>query len=131
MDIAHASRKRILLIDDNFLTREALSMLLTGEGYMVAAAANGEEALRRLRGCGPVDLILLDLAMPVMDGEHFRAAQRECPDLANIPVVVFSGCEPSEGQAVALGAAGWLRKPVPTPELLATVRRCSAAARVG
>lgn len=117
--------RRILLIDDNFLTREALSLTLTAEGYMVVTAGNGEEALRRLQSCEPVDLILLDLAMPVMDGEHFRAAQRGTPSLAGIPVIVFSGSERAESLAGALGAAACLRKPVATPELLDTIRHVS------
>jgi CheY-like chemotaxis protein len=95
---------------------------------MVVTAANGQEAINRLRCCEPVDVILLDLAMPVMDGQHFRAAQRADERLAGIPIVVFSGTEQAEGAAVELGAVACLRKPVPTAELLETIRRCCAPA---
>jgi CheY-like chemotaxis protein len=119
-----AAHKRVLLVDDNFLTREVLSLALAADGYMVATAANGEEALGRLRGGTPVDVILLDLGMPVMDGPRFRAAQRGQERLARIPVVVLTGSARAEDEAKALGAAGCLKKPVPTPELLQAVHRC-------
>jgi CheY-like chemotaxis protein len=123
-----AAHKRVLLVDDNFVTREVLSLALAADGYMVATAANGEEALGRLKAGTPVDVILLDLAMPVMDGPHFRAAQRRQGELAKIPVVVLSGSAQAEREAGELGAAGCLKKPVPTPELLEAVRRCCAPA---
>src|SRR5207248_1971254 len=63
--------KRILLIDDDFTTREVMSVLLGGDGYRVSVAANGAEALERLRSPDRPELILLDLKMPVMDGCSF------------------------------------------------------------
>jgi CheY-like chemotaxis protein len=117
-------RKRILLIDDNFVTQEMLSLTLAAEGYMVVTAANGQEAIARLQKCEPVDVILLDLSMPVMDGQHFRDAQRADDRLANIPTIVFSGSEDAEGTAAALGVVGCLRKPVTTAELLDMIQHC-------
>jgi CheY-like chemotaxis protein len=112
------------LIDDNFVTRETLSLALAAEGYMMVAAGNGQEAIDRLKSCEPVDLILLDLSMPVMDGQHFREAQRASEKLADIPIIVFSGSDQAEGAAAALGAVGCLHKPVSTSELLDMIRRC-------
>jgi CheY-like chemotaxis protein len=127
MVTATTAHKRILLIDDNFLTRETLSMTLAAEGYMVVTAGNGQEAIERLQCCEPVDVILLDLSMPVMDGQHFREAQRSRQRLAGIPTVVFSSSDEAEDVAKALGAVGWLRKPVATAELLEMVQRCCNA----
>lgn len=121
---ATPTHKRILLIDDNFVTRETLSLTLAAEGYMVVTAGNGREAIERLQSCEPVDMILLDLSMPVMDGQHFREAQRSRERLARIPTVVFSGSDGAEEMAKELGAVGCLRKPVETAELLDTIRRC-------
>ena len=122
--MAALSHKRILLIDDNPVTREAISMILAADGYCVALANNGADALHRLRAHRRPDLILLDLAMPVLDGQHFRREQQEDQALASIPILVFSGAEAADEEAVALGAAGCLHKPVDPGRLLEVVRRC-------
>jgi CheY-like chemotaxis protein len=130
MVAALPTHKRLLLIDDNFITRETLSMSLAAEGYMMVAACNGQEAIDRLQSCEPVDLILLDLSMPVMDGQHFREAQRARKELADIPVIVFSGSDQAEETAASLGAVAWLHKPVATADLLDVVRRCCDTAKL-
>ncbi|HVS37484.1 MAG TPA: response regulator, partial [Gemmataceae bacterium] len=118
--------KRILLIDDNPATREATSMILAATGYCVALAGNGADALLRLREHRPPDLILLDLAMPVVDGRQFRREQQKDPALAAIPIVVFSAAEQAPEEAAALGACGCLVKPVDPSRLLQVVRECCA-----
>ena len=75
------------------LTRGAIKMLLEWEGYQVDCAANGQEALDYLHGQGEPELILLDVMMPVLDGEEFRREQQRDPSLAKIPVVVVSALE--------------------------------------
>ncbi len=122
--MAATPHKRILLIDDNPVTREAISMILAGAGYCVALANNGADALHRLREHRRPDLILLDLAMPVLDGQHFRREQQQDQELGSIPIVIFSGVEGADEEAVALGAAGCMRKPVDPGRLLEVVRRC-------
>ena len=122
--MAATPHKRILLIDDNPLTREAISMLLAGAGYCVALANNGADALHRLREHRRPDLILLDLAMPVLDGQHFRREQQQDQALASIPIVIFSGSERADEEAVALGAVACLHKPVELGRLLDVVGRC-------
>ncbi len=122
--MAATPHKRILLIDDNPMTREAISMILAGVGYCVALANNGADALHRLREHRRPDLILLDLAMPVLDGQHFRREQQQDQTLTSIPIVIFSGAERAEEEAVALGAAGCLHKPVDLGRLLQVVERC-------
>ena len=90
---AHA-RGRVLVIEDERDIRDALAEALSYEGYDVAVAANGREALRALRG-GPLpDVILLDLVMPEMSGWEFRQVQIHDPALAGIPVVVVSASDP-------------------------------------
>jgi CheY-like chemotaxis protein len=123
--------KRVLLVDDNFVTQEMLSLALTAEGYMVVTAANGRDAINRLKSCEPVDVILLDLSMPVMDGQHFREAQRENARLADIPIIVFSASREAERTATELGAAGCLTKPVSTTALLEAVNRCVEPSQAG
>jgi CheY-like chemotaxis protein len=122
-DVRRLAEQHILIVEDDAITREAMSMVLEGEGYAVTGAAHGREALDRLRQ-GPLpDLILLDLMMPVMDGWEFRAAQRQDPALAGIPVMVVSAASDAPQKAVALGAAGFLGKPVELDVLLDAVQR--------
>src|SRR4051794_28574938 len=85
-----ASSKLILVVDDDPDLRDTLGQILEDEGYSVAAASNGREALAYLRERPAPSLILLDLMMPVMDGWQFRSEQRLDSVLAKIPVLVIS-----------------------------------------
>jgi CheY-like chemotaxis protein len=116
------SRKNILVIEDDLATREGLVMAVEMAGHEALAAADGQEALRILRAVTPVDLILLDLVMPIMDGWHFREEQLRHPELASIPVLILSACANVMQAAIALGVAGLLQKPVAFDDLLACIR---------
>ena len=111
----------ILLVDDDRDVAEALCTVLVDEGYEVATAANGHEALMYLRSHSPPPrLILLDVMMPVMDGYEFRIEQRRDPTIADIPVLVLTAG--SMGERVAeMGVTGHMRKPVDLDKLLAEV----------
>lgn len=87
----HHRRPHILVVDDDRDVRESISEFLEQDGCSVTSAADGLGALTYLRQCtSPPDLILLDLAMPRMNGFQFREAQLEEPDYAGIPVAVVS-----------------------------------------
>ena len=120
--------KRLLLVEDNELALEILAFLLRGRGYTVSTAANGQEALWRLRAGPAPDCIVLDLRLPGMDGWQFRASQLADPALAGIPVLLLSGQPGLPQEAAALGAAGYLRKPVGAEDLVAAVEQCCRAA---
>jgi signal transduction histidine kinase len=109
----------VLIIEDDRAIREPLSVLLRGEGYRVALAENGQEALRKLRTEPSPDIIVLDLRMPVMDGWEFRAIQQQDPVLGLIPVVAISA--DGSAQAVAMSADAYLRKPLDPSDLLQTI----------
>jgi CheY-like chemotaxis protein len=109
--------RNLLVVDDDALMRELISLLLQGEGYQVREAADGQEALDQLRQ-GPVpDCILLDLGMPRMDGRQFLSRQRHDPRLASIPVLLVSGQPHLAEQAAFLGVADYLQKPFPPDAL--------------
>jgi CheY-like chemotaxis protein len=111
-------RADILVIDDDACCREALVSILELEGYQVACAAHGLEALASLRR-GPLpSLILLDLRMPVMDGWQFRQEQQQDPVLAGIPVVVMTGAADQDQEALTVDAAGYFLKPYGVTALL-------------
>jgi len=115
------SHECILVVEDDRDTRDALIDILEAAGYTVASAANGEEALSRLRG-GPLPcIILLDLMMPVMDGWEFRKRQKEDPRFRAVPVVVVTGVETGSNEAGSLDVAGYLLKPIDLDRLLDAV----------
>jgi CheY-like chemotaxis protein len=106
----------VLIVDDNAFWREAASLYLQAEGFDVQAAEDGREALQVLAQ-GPLPgVVLLDAAMPDMDGASFLARVRGDPRLKRLPVVVCSGRnEPLEG------ADAFLSKQADPVELLQTV----------
>jgi CheY-like chemotaxis protein len=81
---------RILIVEDLVAGREAMAKLLQREGYEVAGARNGAEALARLKE-GGIDLILLDHMMPEVDGLTFLSGIRRFPKWKNMPVIMFTG----------------------------------------
>jgi serine/threonine-protein kinase RsbW len=109
------------VVEDDAATRATLALVLEADGCRVVEAANGREGLDRLRQ-EPPDLIVLDLAMPVLDGWQFRCQQQQNPDLAPIPVVVLSAEGDLLRRAGSLGAAALLEKPVELDQLLDAVR---------
>jgi CheY-like chemotaxis protein len=114
--------KTVLVVDDDEDLREAICEALRDEGYAVASASDGAEALSWLRAHPeqPPGIILLDLMMPVMNGWQFRAEQRRDPRLASIRTVVMTAATATDDGALA---ADWfLPKPVPLQQLLDLVR---------
>ena len=100
----------VLVVDDDADARTLLELALSAEGLSVRSAVNGADALRVARRWRP-DVILLDLAMPVMDGYAFRAAQLLDPLLAAIPVICVSGRYDAEQASSELQLSGCLPKP--------------------
>jgi CheY-like chemotaxis protein len=121
------ARDYILIVEDDFDIREALTQILEEEGYAVRGAANGREALDVASDGAIPKLILLDLMMPVMNGWQFRAEQLKDPRLASVPVLVISADPHVQPKAASLGVAGLLKKPISLDDLLQAVKtHCSA-----
>jgi CheY-like chemotaxis protein len=119
---------RVLLVDDDDATVEALRLLLEGAGHRVSTAENGRVALERLREAEPCCVILLDIMMPVMNGYEFREQQLKDPNLASIPVIVVTADGRAREKARELGSEVFLQKPLSPPDLLKAVGRfCPAA----
>jgi two-component system response regulator MprA len=114
----------VMIIDDDADIRSSVAHALEREGYRVPVASNGREALLVLsEERERPDLILLDAMMPEMDGWTFRAAQRKRPELASIPVVVFTAYRLERDAAEQLHAAAFIDKPVQLDALLGTIER--------
>jgi two-component system, cell cycle sensor histidine kinase and response regulator CckA len=120
----------ILVVDDEARVRHALRRLLTRQGYTVLEAAHGAEALRVLEeSTTPVDLVLTDLVMPVLDGRGLIAALRRRPGAPRI--VAMSGYDRAaalRGQPLPADV-GFLQKPVTSAELFRRVREALEADR--
>jgi CheY-like chemotaxis protein len=110
--------KCILLVEDDELLRGAMRLVLEWEGYRVACAGDGRQALDFLRAGGRPALILLDVTLPVLDGWQFRREQRRDPELAAIPVVVVSALD----LAACPDADAYVRKPFDPQQLLEAIR---------
>lgn len=107
------SKKRILIVDDSFINRGALSAILEEE-YDIVEAENGKEALDIIEHeKEEISAVLLDLIMPIMDGYQFLKMIKKNPLLMNIPVIVMTQIEGEdyEIKALTLGAADFLVKP--------------------
>lgn len=123
--VPRAAARSLLIVDDDAFARHALAQILEAEGYTVACAANGREALRRLRHLPLPDLILLDLVMPVLDGFSFCRLQERDARLASVPVVVVSARDLSLSAAEsAPQVVGRVSKPIAVEELLECIRQC-------
>ena len=115
---------RILLIDDDAPSTEALREILEGAGHAVTIAENGRVALEALRRAGSFCVILLDIMMPVMNGYEFRAEQLKDPQLASIPVIVLTADGQIRENAAELSAKHIFQKPFSPPDLLDAIRTC-------
>jgi len=116
---------KVLVVDDDFDIREAIVDLLLDDGFEAISAKDGRDGLSELRTYPAVGVIVLDLSMPMMDGEAFRAEQLSDPALASIPVILLSAEENLPQLAAKLGASAALCKPVQPAALLRAVRACN------
>jgi CheY-like chemotaxis protein len=117
----------ILVIDDEFGIAEVLESLLGDAGYRVSRAINGVQGMERLHE-GPVDLVLLDMMMPLMDGPETLKAIRAHPEHAKVPVILMSGLiRSSAAERVNLPFQAYLQKPFLANELLLAIEEALAA----
>jgi PAS domain S-box-containing protein len=116
----------VLVVDDNPTGREVLQQLLTRRGFRAEAVDRGEEALRLARELRPA-AIMLYVVLPGMDGWTVLANLKADPELADIPVVLFTGMTDDRDKAFRLGAAEYVVKSVEPDYLVAVLRRCGRA----
>jgi len=111
----------ILIIDDDPFLSEAIATALALQGYETREAENGKLGLAAIEAARPA-LVLLDLRMPVLDGEEVlrELAARGI----KLPIVLMSADDEAEEAAVRHGVAAFLKKPIAIPRLLATVAAC-------
>ena len=115
--------KRILLVDDDPTVRDSLNDVLVAEGYVVILAENGQQALDLAKKL-PMDLVLLDLNMPVKNGwDTFEQLTREDPLL---PIIIATARPNQLFTALNAGAGALLEKPMDIPTLLRVMEKLLA-----
>lgn len=121
--------RRLLVADDDDLSREVVREVLAGYGIAVAEATDGSQVIEMLKSAEPhgFDAILMDMHMPLLDGiaatQAIRSMDRE--DVANLPVIAITADAFAEDRAAAAecGLNGYVTKPFDTQELLSTLQK--------
>jgi two-component system chemotaxis response regulator CheY len=116
--------RTVLVVDDSSSMRALLGVALRSAGFAVVEARDGKEGLEKLVGA-PVDLIVSDCIMPVMDGISFVRALKQRPGLLHIPIIMLT-TESQEAQIKegrALGVQAWIVKPFKPEKFIEAVRR--------
>jgi DNA-binding response OmpR family regulator len=121
MDAKHEGN--VLVVDDDRNAVDILNRLLTKEGFVVQCAHGGREALEQV-AAHPIDVILLDVMMPDMDGFQVCEALRQNDRTRGIPVILLTAKDDMETRVVGmrLGVSEFLTKPINKTELFARLR---------
>ncbi|TMA10146.1 MAG: response regulator [Deltaproteobacteria bacterium] len=124
MKVARMDAARILIVEDFADSREMYVEFLQAQGFHVAAAEDGIAALRSIEAAIP-DLVVLDVALPKLDGLSVLRRLRSDPRFASLPVLTLSASLGADYQRVAMaaGATAALEKPCLPEELLAAVQK--------
>jgi two-component system chemotaxis response regulator CheY len=120
--------KTILTVDDSASVLQMVKLTLVGAGYQVVQAANGADGLAKARST-PVDMVITDLNMPIMDGLALICALRKLPAFKGVPIVFLTTESEAtmKQQAKAAGATGWITKPFQQDQLVAVARKLLGA----
>ena len=115
----------MLIVDDDLRNAFAITSILELYGLQVIHAPSGRQGIEVLRSGQDIDLVLMDVMMPEMDGYTTTAAIREMPQFASLPVIAVTAraMQGDRDKSLAAGASDYVTKPVDTDELLACMER--------
>ena len=116
--------KKVLIVDDDMRNIFALSTVLEEQDMCIASADNGREAIRILQSQHDVDIVLMDIMMPEMDGIDTMREIRKFPELKSLPIIAVTAkaMKGDREKCIEAGAWDYLSKPVDTEQLLAVLR---------
>jgi len=116
--------KKVLIVDDDVRNVFALTSVLEANGMEVIFAENGRDGIDVLRQNPDVDLVLMDIMMPEMDGYQTMAAVREIPEFKQLPIISLTAkaMKGDREKSIASGASDYITKPVDTDQLLSLMR---------
>ena len=114
---------KVLVVDDDYINRKLLSSILHKELYKVQTfeASNGEEALKICYQEKEIDVILLDIEMPVVNGIEFLERYLNNPLLSHVPIIAISSNDLCKKEAFHAGANDFLVKPITEEKLLSSI----------
>ena len=117
--------KTILIVDDSATMRQMVSFTLTGAGFDVVEAGDGQEAVGKLNAGAKPNLVITDLNMPKMDGISFIKAVRGMPSFKFTPVLMLTteSDENKKKEGQAAGATGWIVKPFKPEQMLQVIAK--------
>jgi CheY-like chemotaxis protein len=118
----------VLVVDDDPAVRATLAELLGSEGYAVQLSSDGFSALNLVRR-DPPDLVILDLNLPVLDGQEFVDAWRTAAPASSIPILVLTASADLPSSLSDLGVQGHFTKPFDVDSVLGAVARLTLAGR--
>ena len=122
--MAGAEQPRVLVVDDDLVNRMLLERTLAGQGHVVTTAEDGRQALELLRRTPDVDLVLMDIMMPEMDGYETMRAIRQLEDFRRLPIIALTAkaMKGDREKSIAAGASDYVTKPVKVDQLLSLMR---------
>lgn len=120
----HLKGRKILIVEDDMRTMFAMTKVLAGHGLNPIKAENGQKALDVLQSHSDIDLVLMDMMMPVMDGYEAMQRIREMPQFFQLPIIALTAKAMKEDRKKCMeaGATDYLSKPVDQDRLLSLVR---------
>ena len=115
--------RKVLVVDDSKLMHKMYEVML--RQYALVYASDGRQALDRLREHPDIDLVLLDINMPNMNGLEFLAELRSDPERADLQVIIISteGREEDTARGIEAGATAYIKKPFHSEEILDVISR--------
>jgi len=110
----------ILAVDDDMINLKLLKSMLMKSGYVkeVIEAKNGSDAIGEIKARADIDLILLDIIMPIMGGIEMLKVVRADDNIKQVPIIVLTTDETKKGDALEFGANGFLMKPIRNADLI-------------
>ena len=117
------SKAKVLLVDDEAFNLDFLQQALEDENYEISIAADGQEALNKIKSEKP-DLVLLDLMMPVLDGFEVLKQVKADDNLRDTPIIIISAEHDSKSvvKGIKQGAEDYMTKPITAANLLKKVK---------
>ena len=116
--------RNVLIVEDDVRNIFALSSVLEPRGATLTIARNGREALEVLAAPGRIDMVLMDIMMPEMDGFQAMREIRKRPELARLPIIALTAkaMRDDQEQCLAAGASDYIAKPIDVEQLLSLMR---------